>query len=536
VFGGLFRRVFLLVTGDVHVDALDYGGPGVYVSTEALTRSGAAQLLVRTRLRNDRAREARVTVATRIVDALGIPVAELRSPVRIPAQSITVLSRRVAVREPRLWRGVRDPHLYRAVTEVTGRDAGASTVLDRLETSFGIRTVAIDPERGFLLNGEPVALHGVNLFHSGRPGRGLAVTETEVREDMAILDELGITGVRFVHFQHPAAAYEEADRRGFIVWTEIPLNGAIDPGQAFERNIVAQMHELIRQNFNHPSVAVWGLGNEVYATGPEVIRVLERVQGVARDEDPNRPTAYAHCCQADDHAKALVSDVSAFNRYFGWYPDQRGTIGAWASEFHRKFPERAFAVSEYGAGASIRHQQDPPARPEPAGGWHPEQYQALLHETSWREIAPLDYLWGKFVWVAFDLASAGRSEGERPGVNDKGLITYDRAVRKDAFYWYQANWSDEPMLHLTSRRAALRTKPAVDVKAYSNVDAVRLEVNDREIGTARVIDRIARWEGVALRPGVNRIVIEASAGGQTLHDEATWTYVELPAAIGENLP
>lgn len=354
-------------------------------------------------------------------------------------------------------------------------------------------------------------------------GRLMAVTDAEVSDDLTTLKELGVTGVRFVHFQHPQRAYEEADRLGFIVWTEIPLNGAIVPGAPFEANIAEQMRELIRQNFNHPSVAVWGLGNEVYATTPEVSRILDSVQRVGRQEDPSRPTTYAHCCQADDSPKALISDVGAFNRYFGWYPEQKGRLGDWARDFHAKFPTRAFAVGEYGAGASIRHQEDPPRVPDPPGGWHPEQYQALFHEQSWRDLAQLPYVWGKFVWVAFDLASDGRSEGDRPGINDKGLVTYDRAIKKDAFYWYQANWSDKPVLYLTSRRAALRTQPNVEVKAYANVAHVTLKVNGVLVGTTTVNDHIARWSSVLLREGVNEIAIESDIKGMTLRDSAQWT-------------
>lgn len=524
VFGGLYRRVFMLTTRDVHIDMLDHGGPGVYVATPDIQPGLSAALSVTVRVRNDRAQSALILARSTVLDADGVAVAHLNSKITIPARTTVPVVQRGRLRNPHLWSGVRDPYLYHVMTEILDARAANDEPLDRLAVPLGVRSIRIDPQRGLLLNGEPTKVYGVNLFHSGRPGRGLAVTDDEVREDMATLRELGVTGVRFVHFQHPQIAYEEANRLGFIVWTEIPLNGAIDAGKAFEANIAQQMRELMRQNFNHPSVAVWGLGNEVYAGGDDVDRVLDTVQRVATQEDPARPTAYAHCCQADDDAKALHSDVSAFNRYFGWYPDQQGTLGEWAEGFHRKFPQRAFAVSEYGAGASIRHQQDPPERPEPAGGWHPEQYQALFHENSWRQIENLDYLWGRFIWVAFDLASDGRTEGDRPGINDKGLVTYDRTVRKDAFYWQQANWSAAPMLHLTSKRATLRTTRLVEVKAYTNLERVSLKVNGLSIGTVVADGRIARWPAVELRPGPNRIEVESTVNGKVLRDVADWNY------------
>lgn len=525
IFGGLFRRAFLITTSSLHIDALDYGGPGVYVSTTGIERNGNARLALTIRLRNNSKQAANAFVSSTVLDAEGVAVERIRSRVNVAAGAVASVMQQGTIKKARLWNGVRDPYLYRVVTEVVdGELAEGSSPLDTVTVPLGVRTVQIDPKRGFVLNGEPVPIHGVNLFHSGRPGRGLAVSDAEVREDLLTLKSLGVTGVRFVHFQHPQAAYEEADRLGFIVWTEIPLNGAIDLGAQFERNATQQMRELIRQNFNHPSVAVWGLGNEVYESNPNVTRVLRTVQRAAKQEDPTRVTAYAHCCQADDDEKALQADVSAFNRYFGWYPEQKGSLGEWARDFHQKFPDRAFAVSEYGAGANILHQQDPPVQPDPKGDWHPEQYQSVLHETSWRQLANLDYLWGKFVWVAFDLASDGRSEGDRPGLNDKGLITYDRAVRKDAFYWYQANWTTEPMLHLTSKRASPRTVSTAEIKVYSNLQMVTLKLNGELMGTAPVIDRIARWKDVTLKPGVNRIEVEAQVGGTVLRDMAMWTY------------
>jgi len=362
----------------------------------------------------------------------------------------------------------------------------------------------------------------VDLFHSERPARGTAVTDDEIRQDFAILQELGVTGVRFVHFQHPQLAYEEADRLGLIVWTEIPLNGVIDPGPAFEQNLEQQAEELIRQNAQHPSVAVWGLGNEVYAVNPDVNRVLAKMQQVMKREDPSRPTTYAHCCQADDDEKAQHSDTIAFNRYFGWYPGQQGSLGEWAENFHARFPQRAFAIGEYGAGASIRHQEAAPSQPDTAGGWHPEQFQTLFHERSWPQIASLDYVWGKFVWVAFDLASDGRAEGDRPGINDKGLVTYDRVVRKDAFFYYQAQWSREPVLHLANQRLTTYHTRIVEVTAFTNAPTAQLEVNGVAAGTAEVHGGVAHWAGVELKPGVNEIAVSAQSAGTALRDAAQW--------------
>jgi beta-galactosidase len=525
VFGGLYRPVSLIEADAVHFDLRDHGGPGVYARANEIGHA-AAVVSVEARVANEQRRSRRVPLTVRVLDASGREVARGSTAIEVPPGGVRSATVDLRLPSPHLWDGVRDPYLYRVVARIG--EAG-----DEVAVPLGLRTFAFDPARGFLLNGRPYPLHGVNLMHSARPGKGTAVTDAEVAEDFAIIREMGATGVRLVHFQHPQAAYDEADRLGLPLWTEIGVNGEIEDTSAFRANADTQLRELIAQNYNHPSVVLWGIGNEVYADDPKVPRVLRELQESARQADPSRPTVYAHCCQADDHPKAMVTDVIGFNRYFGWYPDQSGTtIGEWAERFHTARPERPFAVSEYGAGASVLHQQDPPGAVVPASGWHPEQYQALYHETNWLQLKDKPYLWGTFVWVAFDLASAGRNEGDRRGINDKGLVTYDRRMRKDAWYWYQAWWSDKPMLHVTSRRFIQRPGPAATVKAYTNAEAATLVVNGVEIGTRPVKNRIVSWP-VTLRPGANAIQVRAAAGDEILLDQVTWSYLETPGMLAE---
>lgn len=503
LFGGLYRGVSLIETANQHIELMDYGSPGVRMVTRSLT-SEAAELEAHVGLRNEDTLQRQVRLALVVRDAAGNRVASAERRVRLAPRGADAAVIPLGIARPRRWNGRKDPYLYSVSAELRGLD-GAS--LDTVSVPLGLRTARFDPERGFLLNDAPYPLHGVNLFHSGRPGRGLAVTDREIESDMQTLDELGVTAIRFVHFQHPQRAYEEADRRGILLWTEIGLNGVSDPGEAFAANASQQMRELIRQNYNHPSVVLWGLGNEVYATTPDVTRVLERLQTVVKQEDPSRPTVYAHCCQADDVEKARVSDVIAFNRYFGWYPEQKGTIGGWADSFHSRYPAKPFLVGEYGAGASIRNQQlPPPATVVPTSGWHPEQTQTAYHELNWPQLAARPYLGGSFVWVAFDLASDGRREGDRPGINDKGLVSYDRQIKKDAYFWYQANWSRVPMAHIIDRRLERRTDAVIEIKAYSNLAELELSLNGRTIGRAPVEDHIARWN-VTLATGRNRVTV-----------------------------
>jgi beta-galactosidase len=520
VFGGLYRPVSLIEVDNAHFDLKDHGGPGVYARVGELNGE-AATILVQVRVANDGGKRRRVPIVLTLLDAQGRAAAIGRRSIELPPNVVGTTQVRLDLARPRLWDGVRDPYLYRLVARLG--DGG-----DEVAVPVGVRSFRFDPERGFILNGRPYPLHGANLMHSARPGKGTAVSDTETAEDFAILREMGSTGVRLVHFQHPQAAYDEADRLGLVAMTEIGLNGEAADTPEFRANAAEQLRELIAQNHNHPSVVMWGLGNEIYSTEPHVLSLLEELNRVAERTDPTRPTVYAHCCQADDHPKAMVTDLIAFNRYFGWYPDQKGMIGEWAARFHAAHPERPFGVSEYGAGASILHQEDPPRQPVPASGWHPEQYQALYHERNWRELRDKPYLWGTFVWVGFDLASAGRREGDRPGINDKGLVTYDRKTRKDAFYWYKANWSDEPVLYLTSRRFTHRFDPDVEVKAYTNRGAVTLLLNGTPVGTAEPLDHILRWQ-VRLSEGENRIELRSSDG--KLSDGAVWSYEKAPMVV-----
>ncbi|MGM9484977.1 glycoside hydrolase family 2 TIM barrel-domain containing protein [Roseateles sp. NT4] len=514
VFGGLYRGVKLLVVPATHFDLLDDGGPGVYASATDVNAERAL-LTLRARVRNDGGAARPLALSLSLRDDTGRVVARSEQTLQAAPDATVVAEQPWTVQRPRLWRGPADPHLYTLTAEL--RDGAA--VLDTVTLPVGLRSVQIDPQRGLLLNGRPHAVHGVNLFHSGRPGQGLAVCDAQIDEDFRILGELGETGLRFVHFQHPQRAYDNADRAGLLVWTEIPLNAAMDEGEAFRANLAQQLRELVKQNQHHPSVFIWGVGNEVYRSDDAVTKLLADMSRLAHELDPTRSTSYAHCCAPDDHAMARQTDVIGFNRYYGWYDGQFGDIGPWADRVHAALPARAMALAEYGAGASVLHQQDPPTRPKPTDRWHPEQYQALFHEAYWPQIAARPWLWGSFVWVGFDLASAGRNEGDRPGINDKGLVSYDRQTRKDAFLYYQAQWSRQPVVHIASRRATPRVAGGVDVKVYANGTRVTLKLNGADLPAQDLQGGIATWPGVKLQPGRNRLQARADNGAT---DTITW--------------
>lgn len=511
--GGLYRPVRLISTPDLHFDLLDYGGPGVYLDATGVTPASVT-LAWTARVANERGRAVPAVVTVRLRDAAGRVVATARQQVTLPPHRVTSVSLQTRLARPHLWQGVADPYLYTSEAELRADGTG-----DQLEFHSGLRDIRLDPARGLLLNGRPYTVHGVNVHQTWLPGKGIAVTDADIDADYRILADLGVTGLRYAHYQHPQHAYKLADRLGWLVWTEAPLTAEIGTTPSFQANSVQQLRELIRQNRNHPSVMVWGLGNEIYRVDAASARVLALLHRTARAEDQSRPTVYANCCAPVEGPQASHTDAVGSNVYFGWYDGAFADLGPFLDRNHAVRPNTPLAVSEYGAGAGTQQEEDPPARPAPAGPWHPEQYQALYHEAAWKQLAARRWLWASFVWVGFDFPSAGRNEGQHPGFNDKGLVSFDRSVKKDAYFWYQANWSARPMVYITSRRLAQRSDSAVQLKVYSNQASVRLRVNGADLGEQPVSGHIAAWP-LRLGEGINRIEVVAG----TAHDAVEWDY------------
>ncbi|AXB78727.1 glycoside hydrolase family 2 protein [Novosphingobium sp. P6W] len=520
VFGGLTRAVGLIETDALAIDRLAHAGPGLKVRTAALTgRDAAIDLTVS--LRNDRKSPARFEVASRILDAEGKVVARAARSAQLAGGASSDLEQAFTLRNARLWQGIKAPYLYRVVTEVSE----GGRIVDSQSAPLGVRTVAVRKDGTFLLNGAAYPLRGVNLQLPTRFGRGPVVTDAEIDEDLGLFAEMGATGLRLAHMQHPARVYERADELGLLVLTEVPLIDDHDPSPAFRENLVEQMRELITQTGNHPSVALWGIGNEIRQSDEASNRILTELQAAAKALDPTRPTTYAHCCLDDADPIARHSDTVSYNRYFGWYWTKSEDIGPWADELHAKLPGRPIGVSEYGAGASVLHQEDPVMkRPESNGYWHPEQYQTDFHIKHWREMKKRPFLWSTFVWVGIDFPSFKRNEGDRPAINDKGLVSEDRKVRKDAWYWYQANWSDRPMLHIASSRDTNKRTARVTVQVFTNQPEIELRLNGAPWVKVPVDDHIAAWP-IDLAAGANRV--EARAGS-ALADAVDWTWTTRP--------
>lgn len=529
IHGGLYRPVRLIATDPVHIDMLDHGGPGIYAFTRSVEK-GTARIAVRVLLRNDGKRTARTALSIRLVDAAGRTAAERIEPLRLPAATGRTVDWDLVVPAPHLWQGVADPYLYRLVAEIRAEGEGT---LDRIEQDFGIRQMTFDPDNGFFLNGKPLKLKGVGL-HQDLEGKGWAMSAAEIEADVQLIRELGANSIRLTHYQHGPVVHELADRHGLVLWDEIPLVSVwalnfkqqeASPGLL--ANLRQQLTELIRQNFNHPSVAVWGIANEVdfgaslpgFLTGsqgsPDPLPLLRELNALAKAEDPTRPTVQANCCEGrlfagevDIPIVAGATDLSGVNRYFGWYYGKAGDLGPHLDETRKKRPNQPLAVTEYGAGGAVTIHTDNPlgGPPDSRGRKQPEEYMSYLHEEAWATLVGKPYLWGTWLWNSTDFATTVRREGDANDINTKGLVTYDRKIRKDAFWFYKANWSEAPTVHLSGRRYADRAYRVNDLRVYSNAPETMLSLNGRSLGSRKDCPQgTCVWKGVKLDIGDNVI-------------------------------
>jgi beta-galactosidase len=528
LFGGLYRGVSLFATERVQIETLDRASDGVFVRAEKVTPE-LAELDVKVELANHNAAACNAEVRISVLEGDGRNVQTVPIASSLAANAGGVVAHRVELVQPHLWDGLADPYLYRIRVEV--RAGGA--VRDVVEQTFGVRFFGLDPAKGFSLNGRPLELRGANR-HQDRFGRGWAIGAAEDREDMALMLEMGANMDRTSHYQQSQLWYELADRAGMVLWTEIPLvYDVVDTPELFE-NAKEQLRELIRQNYNHPSILFWGIGNETFVRDTNVTppdtndRLLHQLAAVVREEDPSRLSVYASNGDVSE-PRAAHSDAVGFNHYFGWYHDEPEDFVTWLDRQHAARPDLKIGMSEYGAGANPAQHEEPPRHPNAPGPWHPEEWQAHFHEVYWQVLSSRRWVWCKLVWCMFDLASDGRNEGGTPGINDKGLVTFDRKTRKDAFYFYQANWSERPVLHIASRRFTPRTQAVTTVKVYSNAPEVELWVNGVSAGVAKgggPGNRVFVWNNVRLTAGENRVMARANRAGATLEDQCVWELVK----------
>ncbi|RYX82915.1 glycoside hydrolase family 2 protein [bacterium] len=524
VFGGIYRPVSLFATDSVCVSPLNYASPGLYLTARSITAKDAT-VEAKTILSNGLSTPSPVLVETQIKDRGGKVVEKASQRVTLPDSATQTLVQNLQVKNPHLWNGRKDPYLYSATVRVWR----GKTLLDEVTQPLGIRTVALTNERGFLLNGAPYSLHGVNR-HQEKQDKGWALSNTDHDEDYKLIADVGATVIRLAHYPQSEYFQNLCDKGGMILWEEIPQVNETRLTPEFASNAETQLREMILQHGNHPSVAFWGLSNELNSKwANEATPELERQKALAHEMDATRPVVTATERSSEKSTSLKVPDWIGYNAYPGWYG---GNVNDMTNIIERvsKLSGKRIAMSEYGAGANYRQHMEGAVgdlKIQAGGPFHPEEYQTFVHQRDWEQMMDNPNLWGTFIWAMFDFAVDWRNEGTTPGLNDKGLVSHDRKVKKDSYFFYKANWNPEPMTYIAARRMTPRKLPTTQVKVFSNCENVELMVNGISLGTAKPDKvHVFRWENVKLAAGKNRIQATGHTNTKVIKDECEWVLDE----------
>jgi len=502
-YGGIYRDVNLVVTDVVHFDLLDHGSNGVYLFQEDVSdESATVRLDARLVNETDKTSEARLWID--VTDQVGQSVYSRGKEVTLTA-GVTTEVVKFTIDDPILWHGVKDPHLYLICVKL---EIFNDTV-DEVVLPLGLRYYHVDPETGFFLNGESYPLRGVSR-HQDRKDMGWAITEAEHDEDMAFIREVGANTIRLAHYQHDQYFYDLCDQYGIVTWAETPFISRVSKTDVTGKNAKSQMIELIRQNLHHPSICFWGIQNEIQIGGDKqaVRDLVHDLNVLTKQEDPTRLTTMANVMfveNADTYNQE--TDLIGYNKYYGWYVGEAEEFAPFLDSFHKDNPNVPIGISEYGAEGIIRyHNTDPKVKD------YTEDYHALYHEKVYKIFHERPFLWSTFVWNMFDFGANIRDEGGVKGRNNKGLITYDRKIKKDAFYLYQAYWREDPVVHLTGKRYVNREGDVTQFKVYTNEDTVTLYVNGKKLATQHQEDRAVVFTDVVLTDGENKVMVVSNSG------------------------
>ena len=547
-YGGIYRDVNLLVVSKNHFELDYYGMSGMQITPEV--KGDAADINMESYVYLEEGADASVyTVELSILDHEGQVVlkeevsladftfdqprfgaitdenwlkgkgraADLMADVSV---DLSHTARQAAshvfhMDQPHLWKGVVDPYLYTAKASLLFH----GQVLDEISQRFGVRSFAVYPDKGFYLNGKPYPLHGVSR-HQDFKGIGNAIPKEQHKRDMELIKEIGANTVRLAHYQHDQYFYDLCDEEGMVVWAEIPYISEHIPSA--RANTITQMRELILQNYNHTCIVTWGLSNEITISTKNKKDMLDNhhvLNDLCHNMDATRKTVLACYAMCNPFGKVVhISDIVSYNLYLGWYVPGLFLNDIFFAIFHTRYPKRVLGYSEYGAEGMPNLHSEHPHR-----GDHTEEYQARYHEYMVRCFARFPWLWATHVWNMFDFAADARDQGGEPGMNHKGLVTFDRQTKKDSFYLYKAYWNAEPMVHICSKRFVDRKKNRITVKAYSNQPSLQFYCNGELVAT-KVADHVFTCK-IDLKDGENEIRVVAG----DLEDTSTFVRTDTPA-------
>ena len=519
VYGGIYRPVWLVVTEPCNISVTDCASPGVYVTQKNVSKK-QADVKVKVKLDNGTLQPVPVTLQNTIYDQEGKQVATHSQSFELSAQGEQAYESSFTIKKPTLWQGRENPYLYKVVSRLI-KDG---QVIDEMVQPLGLRKYEIVAGKGFYLNGEKYPMYGVTR-HQDWWGLGSALKNENHDFDLATIMDVGATTVRFAHYQQSDYLYSRCDSLGLIIWAEIPFVNRVT-GQEAE-NCRNQLREMIRQSFNHPSIYVWGLHNEVYQPHQYTKELTQSLHDLANTEDPDRYTVSVNGYGHMEHPVNLVADIQGMNRYFGWYEKKIQDIKPWVENLEKEYPHQKLMLTEYGADANLNHQTEYLGD---ALNWtkefYPETFATKTHEYQWSVIAAHPYIIASYLWNTFDFCAPMWVRGGVPARNMKGLVTFDRKIKKDSYFWYKANWSKEPVLYLTQRRNWDREKKETSVTVYSNIGTPKVYLNGKELTGIREGYTPVHYiiDNITLDMGKNIVKTVVVKDGKTYEDEIEWVY------------
>lgn len=522
VYGGMYRPVNLIITEKINISVTDLASPGVYLTQKNVSPKSAS-VNVKVKIENKLRAAKTIDLETSIYEANGTIKERKESRIKVSPQGRQTFHQDFTINKPHLWQGLDDPYLYKVVVRLI--DEGKT--IDQVVQPLGLRTFELKSGDGMYLNGKKVPMYGT-CRHQDRWRYGSALSNEQHAEDLEIIREMGATTIRFAHYQQAEYIYSKCDSIGFIVWAEIPFVNRVGMKEA--GNAKQQLSELIRQNYNHPSIYVWGLHNEVYIPENYTAALTAELHDLAKSEDPFRYTVSVNGYGNAGHKVNMQADIQGINRYFGWYERKIQDLEPWIENLEQNYPDYLCMLAEYGAEANVEQQRETAGDVGDCCGFaknYNETFATRLHETQWSYVAKHPYLLASYIWNTFDFATPMSSQGETEARNMKGLVTFDRKIKKDPFYWYKANWSKEPVLHITQRRVEQRHQQQSSITIYSNLGQPNLKINNRPpakpprqgLSPVHFI-----YDDIELQIGENNIEAIVEYEGKAYKDSIVWYY------------
>ncbi len=533
VYGGIYRPVELIVTDKINITITDNASSGVYISQKNVSAK-SADIHVKVKIDNKTAENDQVILNTSIYDMDGNKKFSKDEIVTLSAQGNKSINKEFKIKKPHLWQGLEDPYLYKVVVQLKKNNQ----IIDEVIQPLGIRHFEMKAADGMYLNGKKVPMYGV-CRHQDWWQLGSALTNEQHDKDLEIIKEIGATTIRLAHYQQSEYFYSKCDSIGFMVWAEIPFVNRVSTQE--RANAKQQLTELIRQNYNHPSIYVWGLHNEVYKPHNYTISLTQELNDLAKSEDPDRYTVQVSGYNKIDHPVNNNADIQGINQYFGWYNGTLDSLKTWVERVEKQFPEHKIIFSEYGTEANINQQKEVVSNRGDCCGFdkdYNESFATRFHEEHWNVISKHPILIASYIWNTFDFATPMSSQGKVEARNMKGLVTFDRKIKKDPFYWYKANWSKEPVLYITQRRVVNRGNKTTPVTVYSNIGAPKLLVNGKEMisHTKGYTDVHYIFDDIELEEGKNTIEVKIEKDGTVYADKVLWNYSEEYKDLENNAP